>query len=113
MTFRNQYVPSPDIEVTSNSRQRRSGVCPCCRRAVMLTFHHLIPRKVHRRARFRKKFDRDTLNGGIFICRRCHSGIHASYDEMTLANKFSTPDALLRDPTLRRHFDWVSRQREI
>jgi Na+-translocating ferredoxin:NAD+ oxidoreductase RnfC subunit len=105
-------VTPSGIAATSNSRQRRSGSCPCCGRTVALTFHHLIPRKLHRRTRFRKRFDRDTLNRGIFICRRCHSGIHASYDEMTLASYFSTPNALLRDPTLRRHFAWVSRQRE-
>ena len=103
----------PVIEATPNSRHCRKGNCPCCGRSAVLTFHHLIPRKVHRRSRFRKHFNRHTLNSGIFICRRCHSGIHASYDEMTLAKNFSTPDALLLDPTLRRHFTWVSRQREL
>lgn len=49
---------------------------------------------------------------GLFLCRRCHSGIHKRYDELTLAREFNTPEALLADPDLKRHFAWVSRQRE-
>ncbi len=101
-----------DVVPTHNSRSLRRGECPCCRREVALTFHHLIPRKMHRRPRFRKHYDRDTLNRGIFLCRRCHSGIHKRYDELTLARDFSTPDALLADPDLQRHFAWVARQKE-
>jgi len=95
-----------------NRRTLRRGQCPCCGREVPLTFHHLIPRKVHRRPRFRKHYDRETLNMGLFLCRRCHSGIHKRYDELTLAREFNTPEALLADPDLKRHFEWVSRQRE-
>ncbi|MEE4204052.1 MAG: hypothetical protein V2I45_10500 [Halieaceae bacterium] len=87
-------------------------LCACCGRGVRLTFHHLIPRKVHRRARYKKHYDRDALNKGIHICRQCHRGIHKTYDEMTLAQHYHSLDALLADPTLRRHFDWVSKQRE-
>lgn len=101
----------PEVAAEHNSRRHRRGACPCCGRQVELTFHHLIPRKMHRRARFRKRYDRDTLQLGLFVCRACHSGIHRAYDEMTLATRFSTPQALLRDPTLQRHFRWVGRQR--
>ncbi len=66
---------------------------------------------MHRRPRFRKAYDRDTLQLGLFVCRACHSGIHDTYDEITLATRFNTPAALLADPTLRRHFRWVARQR--
>jgi hypothetical protein len=76
-----------------------------------LTFHHLIPRKLHRRARFRKRYSREYLNRGIDICRQCHDGIHDRYDEMRLYRDFSSPGELAADPELRRHFDWVARQR--
>lgn len=85
--------------------------CPLCQRNTALTFHHLIPRKMHRRAYFRKHFSKEQLNAGIHICRQCHSGIHRFYDEMRLAKDFATLEALQTDATLRRHFDWVSRQR--
>lgn len=85
--------------------------CALCGRRVALTLHHLIPRKVHRRTRFAKHYSRDELNRGILICRACHSGIHARYDEMTLATRFSSLEALRADEDLQRHFRWVARQR--
>ena len=98
-------------EIQNNSRHRRAGHCPFCERDVPLTFHHLIPRKVHRRPRFARHYDKQTLNLGVYICRDCHKGVHNTYDEMQLATRFNTPQALLDDPDLSRHFQWVSRQR--
>lgn len=68
--------------------------CPTCHRKTYLTFHHLIPRKVHRRAHFKKHFSKQDLNKGILICRQCHSGIHRFYDEMTLAKQFDSLEKL-------------------
>lgn len=76
-----------------------------------LTFHHFIPRKVHRRTFFRKHFSKAELASGVMVCRRCHDGIHSLYDEMTLARQFSSLQSLLADPGLCRHFQWVSKQR--
>ncbi len=76
-----------------------------------LTFHHLIPRKLHRRNHFRKNYKREELNRGIAICRQCHNGLHRLYDEMTLAKRFSTLDTLLSDEAIRRHVAWCSRQK--
>ena len=98
-------------EIRSRSRQERVGECPCCRRELRLTFHHLIPKKLHRRSRFRKDFSRDELNRGIDVCRQCHDGIHRRYDEMELFRRFREPAELLADPELRKYFDWVGRQR--
>jgi hypothetical protein len=104
--------PRTPIASTLRSRRAAAGICPCCGREVALTFHHLIPRKLHRRPRFRKHYQRGTLNRGIYICRRCHRGIHARYDELKLATHFADLAAILDDPDLQRHFAWVSRQRE-
>ena len=76
-----------------------------------LQFHHLIPRKVHRRARFRKQFDREYLNLGVRICRPCHRGVHRLYDEMTLATELCTITALRADERVQRHVAWVRKQR--
>lgn len=97
--------------IRQRTRQARSGACPFCRRELPLTFHHLIPKKLHRRARFRKHYSREQLSLGIDVCRQCHDGIHDRYDEMTLFRDFSTPEALASDPELARYFDWVSRQK--
>jgi len=87
------------------------GECPLCRRFCELTFHHLIPKKLHRRTFFRKRYDRDRLNAGLDICRLCHDGIHDRYDEMTLARGFASLDDLRADPGLARHFEWVAREK--
>jgi hypothetical protein len=96
----------------TSSKRLPAEPCACCGRRVPLTFHHLIPRKVHRRAHYRKNYDRESLNRGINVCRLCHRGIHKLYDEMRLAKEFASLEALLADEALATHFSWVARQRE-
>ena len=86
-------------------------ICPLCKRQSDLTFHHLIPKKVHRRNFFKKNFSKQELNQGIKICRTCHSGIHKRYDEMTLAKQLNSLDKLKGDEQLNNFFNWVARQR--
>ena len=97
--------------VQTNARFRKPGSCLLCARETLLTFHHLIPRKMHRRVWFQKHYSRDQLASGIFICTLCHKGIHKTYDEMTLGKHFASPAQLLQDETLQRHFAWVARQK--
>lgn len=104
--------PSPPPTDTGRRQRGLIAPCACCGRRVPLTFHHLIPKKMHRRPHFRRRYDRETLNAGIMVCRRCHRGIHRRHDEMTLARDFNTLPRLLKDPELARHFQWVARQRE-
>lgn len=92
------------------TRDRR-GVCPLCGRECPLTFHHLIPRKLHRRKAFRKRYSRAALSQGVHVCRDCHDGIHDFYDEMTLAKRFPQVEALQCDPALARHFRWVAKKK--
>jgi len=67
---------------------------------------------MHRRKGFRRRFSKEELNIGINVCRKCHRGIHALYDELTLATRFHSLELLLRDETLAGHFRWVAKQRE-
>lgn len=85
--------------------------CALCGRETELTFHHLIPRKVHRRTYFRNHYDKQQLQRGIDICRLCHKGLHRLYDEMTLAKSLNTLQALREDPSIQRHITWVRKQR--
>ncbi|MEC9170571.1 MAG: hypothetical protein VX551_14405 [Pseudomonadota bacterium] len=87
------------------------GQCPCCNRETRLTYHHLIPRKMHKRTYFKKHFSKAELQDGIYICRQCHSGIHRFYDEMTLAKHYFNLQRLLADAQLSSFFHWVSKQR--
>lgn len=80
-------------------------------RDTALTFHHLVPRKVHRRAYFKKNFSREDLGRGINICKLCHRGIHVLYKEMHLARELNTLKALQDDPATMKHCGWVSKQK--
>jgi len=93
-----------------NERQTKQGQCLLCQRESHLTFHHLIPRKLHRRNHFKKHYNKAALNQGIMICRACHSGIHRLYDEMTLGKQFNTLEALQHDEALAKHVAWVAKQ---
>ncbi len=92
-------------------RRKRHGKCPFCQRDVDLTFHHLIPKKMHRRTFFKKNFKKYELARGIDICRACHDGIHRTYSEMELAKSFTCFDSLNSDPQLSLHFQWVAKQK--
>ncbi len=92
-------------------RRGKYGACLLCKREGPLTFHHLIPRKLHRRPYYRKRYSREILNLGIDICRLCHVGIHDLYDEKRLARDFSTIEALCTDEAIARHVAWVAKQK--
>jgi len=87
------------------------GECELCERQSMLTAHHLIPRKLHRRKHFKKHFVKSELQATILICRECHKGLHKFYDEMHLGKLLNSIDKLKRDPQVKKHIDWVARQR--
>ena len=90
---------------------KRRGTCPLGWRACDLTYHHLIPKKLHRRARFRKAYSKAELADGVYLCRLCHDGLHALYDELTLARHFADLRAITTDPAIRRHAAWVGKQK--
>lgn len=94
------------------SPQKQTKCCQLCRRQVQLTFHHLIPRKMHRRTYFKKHYSKQALNQGIWVCRQCHRGIHKLYDEMTLAKQLNTLEKLQRNPQIKQHVCWVAKQKE-
>ena len=88
----------------------KTGPCALCGRSAPLTFHHLIPKKVHRRPRFARRYSKAELARGIDVCRLCHRAIHRFHDEMTLAQELDTLEALRADPALARHVRWAARQ---
>lgn len=98
-----------DIETDDVDAQPRA--CTLCERARSLTFHHLIPKKLHKRTRFKKSYSRDVLRDGVMLCRLCHQGLHDLYDEMTLATRLHTVERLRADDAVMRHVAWVEKQK--
>ena len=92
-------------------RQPEPEHCELCGRRCLLTFHHLIPRKMRRRPFFKKSFDKARLESGAFLCRLCHQGLHRLHDEMTLGRELNTLARLRADPAVARHIAWVRRQK--
>jgi 5-methylcytosine-specific restriction endonuclease McrA len=104
-----------DASDTARSHQeRKAGLCELCGRSgKSLTFHHLIPRHCHRKKRFRSRFRLDEMRQrGLWICPACHGGIHDLFpDEKTLGWSYNTRELLLDDERLRKHIDWVRKQK--
>ncbi|MEM7203220.1 MAG: hypothetical protein AAF628_23360 [Planctomycetota bacterium] len=87
------------------------GPCTLCGRERLLTFHHLIPRKLHRRNAYRRAYTKEQLQEGIDLCRLCHGALHRLYDEVTLAKRLSTLPALRADEAVQRHVKWARKQK--
>lgn len=92
-------------------RPEKALECDLCGCARPLTFHHLIPRKVHRRAAFKKNYSKEQLNHGLHVGVLCHRGIHRLHDEMTLGKRLNTRETLLQDEAVARHVYWSSKQK--
>jgi hypothetical protein len=88
------------------------SVCALCGRARPLTFHHLIPRAVHRKKRYKKLYSKEQMRlVGLWLCRLCHVGVHDLIpDEKELARDYNTRERLLAHPAIARHVDWVRKQ---
>lgn len=88
------------------------ATCELCGRDKPLTFHHLIPRSMHRKTRFQKRYDKEFMRtAGLMICHLCHNGIHDLISERELAEQFPTKEALLAHPPLVKHLGWVRKQK--
>lgn len=81
--------------------------CALCERDRPLTFHHLIPRALHRRKRFATRYSREELSAGIDVCRDCHDAVHRFVSEKELGERFHTLEALRAHPEIARFVEWV------
>lgn len=87
-----------------------SGLCEMCERPMNLTAHHLIPRVTH--PTFLKKgYSKVFLNTCIMICRACHSKIHSTEDERTLAKEYNTLEKIMEHPEILRWVNYASKQK--
>jgi hypothetical protein len=101
-------------EVAEDDLDGDKEACQMCERSMPLTFHHLFPKKIHRRLQERtykghsesKGIPKEDLRtSGIMICRPCHSALHRNYDHDHLAKQLSSLEAILDDKKMK---DWIS-----
>ena len=103
----------PELHHTQYHHKEQAPACELCgRENVTLTEHHLIPRAVHRKKYFRRRFDiEDMRHRKLMVCRKCHRGIHRLIpDERVLAREYNTKEALLNDERIAKHVEWVAKQ---
>lgn len=93
-----------------NGKPPRPSQCEICGREVTdLTQHHLIPRRLHRKKRFRRDFSRQELEERVcWVCRPCHNMIHHVRGEQQLGLYHNTPESLLAIPELAEFARWLS-----
>jgi len=93
-----------NADTNSNRNQRIEGLrCELCHRVVperMTSVHHLRPR---------------SHGGGpeneAVLCKMCHSFLHATFTNRTLAESFDSVEALREDPEVRKFLKWVRKQK--
>lgn len=82
--------------------------CQLCERAEPLTRHHLIPRALHNKPRYRKRYSREQrLSAVVWLCVPCHRHLHRLYDEPVLADRLNHLKALQQDPEMAQFVDWL------
>jgi len=89
------------------------GCCLMCERKMLLTKHHVIPKEVHEWYRKHHGMTKDQLHQGIMICRSCHSALHSFEDNKTLAEKYSTIEAILEHPKVQKWLPYIRKKRPI
>ncbi len=95
------------------SMAKAPRACVLCERERSLTFHHLIPKKTHKRSYARKAFTKEEMyTRGIYLCRDCHRMVHRHIDHRSLALQYNTLEALQEHPELIKFIAWVKKQRK-
>lgn len=88
-----------------------AGGCELCGRDKPLTFHHLIPRKCHRKKWFQRHFSKTEMQTrGLDLCRDCHRHLHRTYTEQELGRHYNTREALMAQEAIRKFVAWVQKK---
>lgn len=98
----------------SEKVRRRVGPCELCTvEGKDLTFHHLIPKALHGKKKFRSRYTIEEMRTrGLYICKKCHSGIHDLIPrEKDLGESYNTKELLLAHEGVAKHVAWASKQR--
>lgn len=88
------------------------GVCELCNREKELSFHHLIPKTLHSKNYFKKKYKRQFMvSHGLYLCHECHRNIHIFFSEKELGKYYFTKNKLLETDKIKNFLNWVKKQK--
>ena len=89
----------------------KTDFCELCEREVELTFHHLIPKKMHNKRPIKRRYEPDFLHEyGIWVCGDCHKMIHRTFDHKELAFIYNSKEKLIEHEGMAKFLDWVKKQ---
>ena len=87
----------------------RPDACELCGRAAPLTKHHLIPKSRHHNKKNKRNFEREDVKTRLlWICRPCHSNIHAVLTEKELEYEYNEPESLANHPEVKKFSQWIA-----
>ncbi|CCX16455.1 hypothetical protein FPQ18DRAFT_339692 [Pyronema domesticum] len=92
-------------------KDTRTEECEICERMVPLTYHHLIPREVHKKVLKRGWHQEWELNKVAWLCRPCHSTVHRVATNEELAKEWFTVEKLLEREDIGKWRSYVGKQR--
>jgi hypothetical protein len=86
--------------------------CGFCERLKELTFHHYIPKILHRNKLFRKLYKIEFMQThGIDLCNDCHRAIHHFFTEKELGKYYNDKKKLLSSEKFMNFIKWVKKQK--
>ncbi len=87
--------------------------CETCGRSIELSFHHLVPKKVHSKPAIQKLHAEKALDHyGIWVCKDCHKKIHRLYEHKTLGEEYYSLKRLKSSAEFRKFIAWVRKQKK-
>lgn len=84
--------------------------CELCERENILTFHHLIPKCLHKNKWFKKNFSKEYMKRGTFLCKyECHREIHNLISEKELGKYYNTIEKLFAHKNVAKYIKFIKR----
>ena len=90
-------------------------VCELCERTNMkLTFHHLIPRKMHDKKYIQKLHPTIEFNRyGIYLCIPCHNQLHTLFSHKDLAIEFYSIERIKTSEKMKAAIKFNAKQKKL
>ena len=87
------------------------SICEFCGKNNQLTYHHLIPKCLHGKKYYQKRYTSKFLNENtIQLCSDCHKEVHKFFNEKELAKKYNTLELLLNNEKIKNYILWIKKQ---
>ena len=78
--------------------------CEICNRENILTFHHFIPKCLHKKKTYKRDYTKEELSKGINVCKyECHREIHNLISNKDLGKYYNSLSKLKNHTKLKNY----------